>query len=62
MSIMHIRLRCALAVSVVALILPGCGALPSMKYCDKVTYIRDGSVITVHAECRAPIGGGLGGF
>ena len=53
------------AVRLVGLLvlLSGCsaGVLPSMRYCDKVEYVRDGGRIVVKAECRAPIGGVLGG-
>lgn len=47
-------LAAALAVTV---LLTGCGGLPSMRYCDKVEYRRDGNKIDVHAECRAAVGG-----
>lgn len=39
--------------------LSGCSALPSMQYCDQVSYTRNGTHIIVHAECTAPVGGGL---
>lgn len=39
--------------------LAGCSALPSMQYCDDVTYTRKGSEIRVEAVCRAPVGGGI---
>lgn len=45
----------------VYVLLSGCSSLPTMKYCDKVEYTRDGSKITIHAECRAPVGGSIPG-
>lgn len=48
-------------IIVVAAMLSGCSSLPTMRYCDKVEYIRDGSKITIHAECRAPVGGSIPG-
>lgn len=43
--------------------LSGCSALvanaPTMQYCSKVNYVRDGNKITVSAECAAPIGGSI---
>lgn len=39
------------------LLLPGCSVLPSMKYCDKVAYLREGAQISLYAECQTPIGG-----
>lgn len=38
-------------------LLAGCSSLPSMKYCDTVEYKRDGTRVTIHAECHAPVGG-----
>lgn len=32
------------------------GTLPTMEYCDKVTYTREGAKIVLHAECNAPVG------
>ena len=49
------------AIVIVYLALTGCSSMPSMKYCDKVEYVRDGSKITIHAECRAPVGGSFPG-
>ena len=47
---------------ILALCLSGCAALvgntPTMQYCSKVVYVRDGNKIQVSAECAAPIGGG----
>lgn len=43
-------------------LLTGCSAMPSMKYCDKVEYKREGSKITLKAECRAPVGTSLPGM
>jgi type IV pilus biogenesis protein CpaD/CtpE len=45
-----------LTVAVLSII-TGCAELPSMKYCDKVEYTRNQNEITIHAECRAPVGG-----
>lgn len=38
------------------LLLTACTPLPTMQYCEKVEYKRDGSHITVRAECQAPVG------
>lgn len=40
-------------------LLSGCSSLPSMKYCDEVSYLRKGSQIEIHALCQAPVGGAL---
>lgn len=48
-------------------LLPGCtvlsalgmgpaDVLPSLKYCQEVTYIRNGIDMTVAAKCRVPAG------
>ena len=49
-------------VILAALFLVGCSALPSMKYCGQVEYKREGSKITVKAECNAPIGDSIPGL
>lgn len=41
----------------VLIVLAGCSTIPSMRYCDKVSYDRDGTKVVIHAECTAPIGG-----
>lgn len=46
-------------VLVILVLLAGCSALPSMQYCDQVSYTRNGSEIHVQATCRAPVGAGL---
>jgi hypothetical protein len=44
-------------------LLGGCStAIPSLRYCDKVEYKRDGNKVKVEAECYAKAGGVLGGF
>ena len=49
-------------IAIALIALSGCaallGSLPTMQYCDKVTYTRDGNRIKMTAECAAPIGGG----
>ena len=43
--------------------LPGCTTLadrapdllPSLAYCDKVAYNREGNAVKVTADCRAPV-------
>lgn len=49
-------------IAIALLALSGCAALvgnlPTMQYCDKVTYVRNGNQIKMTAECAAPIGGG----
>lgn len=45
-------------VILAVLLLAGCSAMPTMKYCDHVEYVRDGSRIKLTAECQAPVGGG----
>ena len=49
------------AIFAVFVLVTGCSALPSMKYCDKVEYKRDGSKIHIEAECQAPVGGSIPG-
>lgn len=46
-------------LALVCLLLSACSALPSMQYCDDVSYIRNGNEIHVEATCRAPVGGGV---
>ena len=41
------------------ILLAGCSALPTLKYCEKVEYVRDGNKIHLTAECMAPVGGGF---
>ena len=31
--------------------------LPSLRYCDTVQYVRQGTTMQVHAECKVPAGG-----
>lgn len=45
-----------------AAFLAGCSSLPTMQYCDKVEYKRDGIKIHVEADCHAPVGGSLPGL
>lgn len=46
----------------VVTVLSGCQAVPSMKYCDEVSYTRSGSKIHIEAECTAPIGSSIPGL
>ena len=42
----------------VVLLLAGCQPLalaPSMQHCQKVSYVRDGSTVTINATCIAPV-------
>ena len=39
-----------------ALLMVGCSSIPSMRYCDKVEYVRNGTKATLHAECQVPAG------
>lgn len=50
------------AIIAVYVLVSGCSALPSMKYCDSVSYTRVGSEIHIEAECRAPVGGSIPGL
>lgn len=50
------------AVLAISVLVTGCSALPSMKYCDRVEYKREGSRIHVKAECTAPVGGSMPGL
>lgn len=52
-------MKTVLVLAMLMLLLVGCGSLPSMKYCDKVEYTRDGTKIKLTAECQAPVGGGV---
>lgn len=45
--------------ALVLLLVTGCSAMPSMKHCHEVSYIRIGADIHIEATCRAPIGGGV---
>lgn len=38
------------------LVLGGCQSLPSMQYCQQVTYQRHGNLIHIEASCQAPMG------
>jgi len=46
----------------IVLLLSGCstiaGNLPTVQYCDKVIYERNGIDIKASMECKAPIGDG----
>lgn len=46
----------------VVTVLSGCQAVPSMKYCDEVSYTRSGSKIYIEAQCTAPIGSSMPGL
>lgn len=54
-------MKTLLALAALAL-LAACSQLPSMQYCEQVQYTRTGNQITLHAECRAPVGGSLPGL
>lgn len=41
------------------LFLSSCSDLPTMKYCDKVTYERNGSHAHMEMDCQLPVGGAL---
>jgi hypothetical protein len=45
-----------------AVLLGGCSAMPTMKYCETVSYERHGSKITIMAECHAPVGESISGL
>jgi type IV pilus biogenesis protein CpaD/CtpE len=47
-------------LAIATLLLAGCGSLPSMKYCDSVSYTRTGTVIHIEADCRTTVGAGIG--
>lgn len=51
-------MKTALVMLAAAALFAGCSAMPSMQYCDRVEYVREGSKIKLTAECRAPVGGG----
>jgi hypothetical protein len=44
---------------VLLILLTGCSALPSMRYCQEVNYHRKGADIEIQASCTAPVGSGL---
>lgn len=56
--------RMRILIMTLAVLLSGCAQLaqitPSLQYCDRVEYLRQGNQITLKAECAAPIGGGVG--
>jgi hypothetical protein len=31
--------------------------VPSLRYCDSVQYVRNGTSMEVHAQCKVPAGG-----
>lgn len=37
-------------------------ALPTMKYCEKVSYVRDGNKAVINAECSLPVGEAIPGL
>jgi uncharacterized protein YceK len=49
-----------LTLLLLTLTLSGCSAvaemIPSLKYCDKVDYQRNGVDIDIKAKCKAPVG------
>jgi hypothetical protein len=56
-----------IALVLILSLLPGCGVLsaigvgpadvlPSLKYCQEVTYVRNGIDMNVAAKCRVPAG------
>lgn len=45
------------AVLILAGLLSACSAAPTLRYCEHVEYVRDGSKIHLKAECNAPVGG-----
>lgn len=49
-------------ILILLFLLTGCGALPSMKACQKVEYTRTGADIHIEADCRASIGGSIPGL
>jgi hypothetical protein len=30
--------------------------LPSLKYCDNIQYVRSGTTMEIHAQCKVPAG------
>ena len=60
-------MKAAVAALFAALLLPGCSALsmlgigatdvlPSLKYCDDVSYVRNQTSMEIHAKCKVPAG------
>jgi hypothetical protein len=43
-------------VALLCLLLAGCTSLPSLQYCDRVSYERIGSHVELAASCSVPIG------
>lgn len=41
-----------LIVTIILLGLTACNGVPTMKYCDKVYYKREGDKIKIEADCR----------
>lgn len=46
-----------IALLLLSVFLTGCSAIPSVKYCDRVIYDRQGQNVTIYAECVNPSGG-----
>lgn len=49
----------ALILLLSATALAACSSLPSMQYCDQVNYTRTGNMMTISAQCRAPVGSSI---
>lgn len=47
-----------IAAIVMILCLPGCAGVPTIKYCDDITYTRAGNKIHIEADCKVPMNDG----
>lgn len=45
-------------VIILLFLISGCSLIPSLKYCDKVDYSRNGTKIVIYAECDTRSGVG----
>ncbi len=53
------KITAALVLILMACSASGCSSLPSMQYCDHVEYQRTGNMMTISAQCRAPVGSSI---
>jgi hypothetical protein len=42
--------------ALIAILLSGCSAMPTMKYCETVWYSREKEKVHIEADCTVPVG------